>query len=185
MRLSGVLPVMGRRVVVALGVAGLLMVATSVQAQTAAPAQAAAQPEPPDPLKFNGATSIMVLLSVKQGQEATFESAFNEMKAGLAGAAKPEFQAQAKTMQFLKVDAVPPPDQPVLYLLFLDPPVTDLSYNNTKIIYYAGNERRLRCGHFAGGAEEAMMIYTKLKDSIGSITNIWPIVKSSRLRSGV
>ena len=42
MRLSGVLPVMGRRVVVALGVAGLLMVATSVQAQTAAPAQAGA-----------------------------------------------------------------------------------------------------------------------------------------------
>ncbi|HQX83558.1 MAG TPA: hypothetical protein PKW63_17450 [Vicinamibacterales bacterium] len=172
MRLSGVLPVMGRRVVVALGVAGLLMVATSVQAQTAAPAQAAAQPEPPDPLKFNGATSIMVLLSVKQGQEATFESAFNEMKAGLAGAAKPEFQAQAKTMQFLKVDAVPPPDQPVLYLLFLDPPVTDLSYNITQILYYGGA--------FDVATPEARKkvddLYAKFTASLAN-QNIWPIVK--------
>ncbi len=172
MRLSGFLPVMGRRVLVALSVAGLLMVATSVQAQVAAPAQAAAQPEPPDPLKFNGATSIMVLLSVKQGQEATFESAFNEMKAGLAAGAKPEFQAQAKTMQFMKVDAVPPPDQPILYLLFLDPPVTDLSYNITQILYYGGafdvSTPELR--------KKVDDLYTKFTASLAN-QNIWPIVK--------
>ena len=41
MRLSRVFPVMGRRTVVALGVAGLLMMASAVQAQEPAPAQAA------------------------------------------------------------------------------------------------------------------------------------------------
>jgi hypothetical protein len=78
MRLSGILPVMGRRVVVALGVAGLLMVATSAQAQETPPA-AAAQQEPPDLLKFDTATPKMVLLSVTVGQEATFEAGFAEM----------------------------------------------------------------------------------------------------------
>ena len=170
MRLSGFLPVVGRRVMVALGVAVMMMVAASAQAQTA-PA-AAAQPEPPDLFKFDGSKPVMVLLSVTKGQEAAFEAGFGEMKAGLAASTKPEFQAQAKSMQLLKVDAVPPDGQPSLYLMFLDPPLTNVSYDITKTLYYSGafdvSTPELR--------KKVDEIYDKFKVSLANQT-IWPIVK--------
>ena len=169
MRLSGFLPVASRRVVVALGAAAMVMVAASAQAQTPA---AAAQPEAPDPFKFAGDKSVMVLLSVTKGQEATFEAGFNEMKAGMSASSKPEFAAQAKTMALLKVDAVPPEGQPSLYLLFLDPPVSTGSYDITKILYYSGafdvSTPELR--------KKVDEIYEKFKASLANQT-IWPIVK--------
>lgn len=169
MRLSGVLPVVGRRVVVALGVAVMMMVATSAQAQTP-PAAAAAQPEAPDPLKFANTNPVMVLLSIKPGQEAAFEQGFTEMKAGLA-AAKPEHQAQAKSMQLMKVDLAAA-GQPVIYVLFLDPPVTDLSYDITKIHYYGGA--------FDVSTVESRKkvddLYAKFTASLAG-QNVWPIVK--------
>ena len=173
MRLSGFLPVMGRRVVVALGVAVMLMVATPAQAQVTPPAATpAAQPEPPDQLKFTTATPSMLLLSVKVGQEATFEAGFTEMRAGLVGSEKPEFQAQGKSMMLMKVDAVPPEGQPVLYLLFLDPPVTNLSYNVTQILYYGGafdvSTPELR--------KKVDDLYAKFTASLVS-QNIWPLIK--------
>ena len=171
MRLSGFLPVMSRRVLVALGVAGMLLVASSGYAQVAAPAQEG-QPEVKDAFKFDGSTSVMVLWSVKQGQEAAFEEAFNEMKAGLVGATKPAFQAQGNSMQLMKVDAPPAAGQPVLYLLFLDPPVTDLSYNITQVLYYGGA--------FDVETPEARKkvddLYAKFTAALAS-QNIWPIVK--------
>lgn len=169
MRLSGFLPVIGRRVLVALGVAGMLMVAASAQAQTAA---AAAQPEQADPFKFDGTKPVMVLLSVKQGQEASFESAFSEMRAVLTAATKPEFQAQGKSMQLMKVDLPLPPEQPAVYLLYLDPPVPGLSYDITQIMYYAGafdvSTPELR--------KKVDDHYAKFTASLAS-RNIWPIVK--------
>ena len=60
MRLSGFLPVVGRRVVVALGVAVMMMAATSAQAQTP-PAAGAAPPQPPGPVKLASARTVMVL----------------------------------------------------------------------------------------------------------------------------
>ena len=168
MRLSGFLPVMGRRVIVAVGVAVMLMVTASAQAQT--PPAAAAQPEPPDTLKFASATPVMLLLSIKPGQEATFEQGFTEMKAGLA-AAKPEHQAQAKSMQLMKVDLAAA-GQPVIYILYLDPPVTDLSYDLTKIHYYGGA--------FDVSTVEARKkvddLYAKFTASLAGV-NAWPIVK--------
>jgi len=173
MRLSGFLPVVGRRVVVALGVAVMMIVAASAQAQTppTTPAQpAAAQPEAPDTLKFASATPVMLLLSIKPGQEATFEQGFSEMKAGLA-AAKPEHQAQAKSMQLMKVDLAAA-GQPVIYILYLDPPVTDLSYDLTKIHYYGGA--------FDVSTVEARKkvddLYAKFTASLAGV-NAWPIVK--------
>ena len=169
MRLSGVLPVVGRRVVVALGAAVMLLMAASAQAQTPA---AAAQPDPPDPFKFDGTKPVMVLLSVTKGQEATFEAGFNEMKAGLAASSKPEFQAQAKSLNLLKVDAVPPEGQPALYLMFLDPPLSNVSYDITKTLYYSGafdvSTPELR--------KKVDEIYDKFKASLTNQT-IWPIVK--------
>jgi hypothetical protein len=139
MRLSGILPVLGRRVVVALGVAGMLLVASSVQAQTA-PAAAAAQPEPPDTLKFgaNLGGPILLMLQIKPGQEATFEEAWATIKAGLAASAKPELQAQAKTMNLLKLNSEMPADVPRPYVVILDPPNADTSYDFVKMLYYSG-----------------------------------------------
>lgn len=169
MRLSGFLPVMGRRVVVALGVAGMMMMAASAFAQTAA---AAAQPEQADPFKFTGTSSVMVLLSVTQGKETEFETAFSEMRAGLNAASKPEFQAQGKSMNLMKVDAPLPAGQPAVYLLFLDPPVANLSYNITQILYYGGA--------FDVATPDARKkvdeLYAKFTGSLAS-QNIWPIAK--------
>ncbi len=171
MRLSGCLPVLGRRVMVMLGVAGMLLVASSAHAQVAAPAQAA-QPEPPDPFMFTSTAPVMVLLSINQGQEAAFESGFNEMRNGLAAAAKPEFQAQAKSMQLLKVDLPPAAGQPVVYVLYLDPPLTTVSYDFTKIFYYSGafdvSTPELR--------KKVDDIYAKFTAAVAG-RNLWPIVK--------
>jgi len=100
MRLSGILPVMGRRVVVALGVAGMLMVASAASAQTAA---AAAQP--PDPLKFDGTHPAMILLSIKADQEAGFTAAIAAMKAGLAAHADAGAQALGERVGWHAQDA--------------------------------------------------------------------------------
>jgi hypothetical protein len=170
MRLSGLLPVVGRRVLVALGVATMMMVAASAQAQTT-PA-APAQPEEADVFKFTGKSPIMLLLSVTVGKEADFEAAFGEMKAGLNAATKPELQAQGKSMQLLKVDAVPPAGQPIVYLVLLDPPVPDLSYNITKILYYGGafdvSTPELR--------KKVDELYAKFTASLAG-QNIWPLAK--------
>ena len=166
MRLSGLLPVVGRRVAVALGV--IVMLTVPAQAQTA-PA-AAAQPEPPDQLKFASTTPVMVLLSIKPGQEATFEQGWAEMKAGLA-AAKPEHQAQAKSMQLMKVDLAAA-GQPVIYIMYLDPPVTDLSYDITKIHYYGGAFDVSS----VEGRKKVDDLYAKFTASLAG-QNVWPIIK--------
>ena len=170
MRLLGSMPVLVRRVVVALGVAGMLLVASPVRAQDAAASQQAAQDEP-DPFMFKSATPVMVLLSINQGQEATFESGYREMIAGLMAGAKPEFQAQAKSMQLMKVDLPTTAGQPVVYVLYLNPPITTLSYDFTKIFYY--NEA------FDVSTIEARKkvddIYAKFTASLAS-RNLWPLV---------
>ncbi|NQW03616.1 MAG: hypothetical protein HQ485_06270 [Acidobacteria bacterium] len=172
MRLSGFLPGMGRRVVVAIGVVGMLMVSHPALAQDAAAAGQTAQPEAPDPFKFSAASPVMVLLSIKQGQEAVFESGFGQMKAGLAAATKPEFQEQSRSLQLMKVDASPPVGQPALYIMFLDSPVVGVSYDFTQIFYYGGA--------FNVETPEARKkvddIYAKFTTSLES-RNIWPIVK--------
>jgi hypothetical protein len=161
MRLSGFLPGMGRRVVVAIGVVGMLMVSHPALAQDAAAAGQTAQPEAPDPFKFSAASPVMVLLSIKQGQEAVF-----------AAATKPEFQEQSRSLQLMKVDASPPVGQPALYIMFLDSPVVGVSYDFTQIFYYGGA--------FNVETPEARKkvddIYAKFTTSLES-RNIWPIVK--------
>src|SRR5688572_8162913 len=136
--MSGVLLTVGRCGVIALGVAGTMMVAASAQAQTPPAAAAGVQKGAEDPFKFDGTKPIMLLLSVTQGQEATFEAAIGEMKAGLVAAAKPEFQAQGKSLQMVKVDAPLPEGDPALYIVLLDPPVPNVSYDITQILYYGG-----------------------------------------------
>ncbi len=138
MRLSGFLPVVVRRVVVALGVAGVLMVAASAQAQTA-PAAAAPQDKPKDMLKFdaNVAGPILLMIQVKPGQETPFEEAWAEIKAGLAASSKPELQAQAKTMNLLRYSDQLPAEQPRPYVVVLDPPTPNVSYGFVEMLYYS------------------------------------------------
>jgi hypothetical protein len=129
MRLSGFLPVVGRRVVVALGVAVMMMVAASAQAQTPPAAAApAAQEKPKDAFKFEGtpAGPILLMIQIKPGQEAAFEEAY-----------KPELQAQAKTMNLLRLTLDLPPDAPRPYVVVLDPPTPNVSYDFVAMLYYS------------------------------------------------
>jgi len=167
MRLSGSMPVLGRRVFVGLAMVGMLLVAAPGFAQDAAAAQ-----EPPDLLMFKTTTPVMMVLSVNQGQEATFESGYNDMMAGLRAASDMKFQDQAKSMQLMKVDLPPAPGAPVLYLIYLNPPMTTVSYDFTKIFYYSGA--------FDISTPEARKkvddIYAKFSASLAG-TNVWPLAK--------
>jgi hypothetical protein len=169
MRLSGSVPVLGRRMMVGLAMAGMLLVAAPGFAQD--PAAAGAQ-EPPDMLLFKTAAPVMMVLSVNQGQEATFESGYRDVIAGLNAASKPEFQQQAQSMQLMKVDLPPSAGQPVLYLIYLNPPMTMVSYDFTKILYYSGA--------FDISTPEARTkvddIFAKFKVALAG-TNVWPLAK--------
>jgi hypothetical protein len=188
MRLSGFLPVVGRRVVVALGVAVMMMVAASAQAQTppTTPAQpAAAQPEPPDPLKFDGSKPVMMLFSVKAPSEAAFEEAFGKLKAALAASTNAQSQAVAKSLNLLKVDAPATEQQAgagpmLIYIVHLDPPVAGVSYQIIKLSYYSGFILPLTDKGEPGGTPEERKkiddIYNPLVAAVANV-NLWQLIK--------
>lgn len=171
MRLSGVLPVIRRRVVVALGVAGMLVMAASAQAQTA---PAAAQEKPKDMLKFdaNVAGPILLMIQVKPGQEAAFEEAWNFIKTGLAASPKPELQAQAKTMNLLRYSDQLPPEQPRPYVVVLDPPTPNVSYGFVEMLYYSeawkADDAEVR--------KQIDAIFEKIKGSLAQ-QGVWTMVR--------
>lgn len=175
MRLSGVFPVMGRRTVVALGVAGMLMMASAAQAQEPPPAQPPAQaaaPAPPDPFKFDGTGPVMLMITVKGGQEAVFEEAYMAIRTALNASDKPELQAQGKSMQLLRLTADLPAGQARPYVVFLDPPVANQSYEFTQLLYYSGawkaDDVEIR--------KQIDAIFEKLKASVES-QGIWPLAR--------
>lgn len=170
MRLFGVLPVMARRTVVALGVAGMLFtMASTAQAQDAAAAQ---QPAAADPFKFDGANPIMLMLQIKSGQEATFEEAFTAIRNGLNAAAKPELQAQGKSMNLMRLTADLPPGQARPYVVLLDLPVAGQSYDFTQMLYYSGAWK----ADDVEGRKVVDAIFEKLKASVEQQA-IWPLAK--------
>lgn len=169
MRLFGFLPVVARRTVVALGVAGMMLTMAP-----AAFAQDAAQQAPaaPDQFKFSGTNPVMLMLQINSGQEATFEQAVNEIRQGLAASDKPELQAQAKSLNLLRLEAEIPAGQPRLYFVHLDPPVAGVSYDWTQILYYSGAWK-------ADDVEARKVIdgiFEKLKASVAQ-QQIWPLSK--------
>lgn len=166
MRLFGFLPVVARRTVVALGVAGMMFtVASPAQAQEPAAAQA-------DPFKFDGSGPIMLMLQIKSGQEATFEEAFTAIRAGLTAAENPQLQAQGRSLNLLRLNVDLPPGQARPYVIFLDPPVSTHSYDFTKMLYESGawkaDDVEARKGIDA--------IYEKLAASVQEQA-IWPLSK--------
>lgn len=173
MRLSGIFPVMGRGTVVALGVAGLLTMASAAQAQDAQAAQPAAQTAAPaDPFKFDGSNPVMLMITVKGGQEALFEEAFVAIRGGLTASDKPELQAQGKSMQLMKLTADLPAGQARPYVVFLDPPVANHSYDFTQLLYYSGAWKITE----APVRTEVDAIFEKLKASVES-QGIWPLAR--------
>jgi len=172
MRLFGVFPVMGRRTVVALGVTGMLMMASVAQAQEPPPAQPAAAPVPADPFKFDGTSPVMLMITVKGGQETVFEEAYVAIRTALNASDKPELQAQGKSMQLMRLTAELPVGQARPYVVFLDPPVANQSYEFTQLLYYSGawkaDDVEIR--------KQIDAIFEKLKASVES-QGIWPLVR--------
>lgn len=143
MRLFGFLPVMARRTVVALGVAGMTLTMAPVayaQDPAAAAPQQAAQPAAPDPFKFDPSRPAIVMIQVKPGNDATFEAAFAAAKTKMAASEKPLLQQQAKTMNLMKLDVAGDPAQPVIYIVYLDTP-TGASYNIQNMLDELGEWR--------------------------------------------
>ena len=178
MRLSGFLPVVGRKVVVALGVAVVMMVAASAQAQTpAAPAE--------DPLKFDGSHPAMVLLSIKVPAEAGFVESIAKMKALLAASTNPKAQALASGMNVYKLN-VPAQVQvaeagPVfVYILHMDAPVAGQSYNPLQIFYYSTFFLPLDDKGQPGGTPEERKkvddVYNPIVAAVASVVP-WPLIK--------
>ena len=172
MRLFGVFPVMGRRTVVALGVTGMLMMSSVAQAQEPPPAQPAAAPVPADPFKFDGSSPVMLMITVKGGQETVFEEAYVAIRTALNASDKPELQAQAKSMQLMRLTAELPAGQNRPYVVFLDPPVANQSYEFTQLLYYSGawkaDDVEIR--------KQIDAIFEKLKASVAE-QGIWPLAR--------
>jgi hypothetical protein len=178
MRLSGVLPVVGRRVVVALGVAVMMLVAASAQAQTPAATEQA------DPLKFDGTHPAMVLLSIKVPAEAGFVESIGKMKALLAASTNPKAQALGNGMTVYKLN-VPAQVQvaeagPVfVYILHMDAPVAGQSYNPLQIFYYSGFFLPLDDKGQPGGTPEERKtvdeIYNPIVAAVASVVP-WPLM---------
>jgi hypothetical protein len=178
MRLSGFLPVAGRRVVVALGAAAMVMVAASAQAQTPAADQ-------PDPLKFDGTHPAMILLSIKAPAEAGFNESMGKLKAALAASSNPKAKEFGDSIQVFKLNVPASVQQaeagPVfVYILYMEKPVAGQSYNPLQFFYYSGflvpvDEK----GQPGGTPEERKKvddIYKPIVDAVASLVP-WPLVK--------
>jgi hypothetical protein len=169
-----------RRSFVAVALA-LVAGASIVQAQgtTAAPPAAqtpAAQPAPvADPLKFAGVDDVILVVQVKPGGSADFEAGFKEMQAALAASPKPELVAHGKTMSLSKVD-VAPPDGSSLYVLAINKPSADLSYNVGLILFYSGKPQGAVYDGPIATQDAALVLYKKIQDNITNI-NPWPLKK--------
>jgi hypothetical protein len=157
MRLSRVFPVFGRRTVVALGVAGMLMMASAAQAQEPPPAQPPAQaaaPAAPDPLKFENAELVILLWQIKPEKADDFTALIKELKAKMAMSEKPEVKAQGESIKLNRVQTDPAVAGPAIFLLMLEP-VSNLTYDSVKMIYeHAGFTR-----------EEADALYKRLSEA--------------------
>lgn len=167
MRVFGFLPAVGRRTVVALGVAGMMMMASTAQAQEPPPpppVQEPAAPAPPDPFKFDPSSPAILMIQINSGSEATFEQAFAAVKAKLAASEKPAANAQARTMNLMKLNTPPAAGQPSIYVVVLDAPVAGTSYNIQNMLDEIGEWR------------EDSEVYKQFSSSISTWAP-WPMVK--------
>lgn len=146
-------------------------------AQQAVAAAPAAQAAPvADPLKFAGADEVMLVVQVKPGANADFESGFREMLKALAASPKPELVAHGATMSLHKANLPIPADQPSIYVVKIMKPSADLSYSLGLILFYSGKPQGAVYDGPLATQDAAMAIYKKTQDNITSI-NPWPLAK--------
>ena len=149
-----------RRTLVALGLAALLCAASGINAHARQDA-----PKPPDPFKFSNDFTLLVN-SIKSAKAADFESAWSDIKAGLAKSDKPGLKEMAEGLQIYKLGTPTQPGADVIYIFHLMPPSKTQSYDPTQILFFSGAFERA----------QADAIYAKIKDAYSSITP-WPLVK--------
>jgi hypothetical protein len=169
--------------VVALGVTGMLLMASAAQAQDA-PA-AAAQPAQADPLAFDGTHPAMILLQIKEPAEASFVESMNKMKAMLAASTNPKAQSLGNGLEIFKLNVPASVQDPAagpvfVYLLQMDQPVAGQSYNPLQIFYYSEFFLPLdEKGQPAGTPEDRKKVDDVYNPIVAAVASIvpWPLIK--------
>ena len=147
-------------------VGAVVVMSTAAAAQT--PPPAAQQPAAPAPAAdvFKFATPQAIVFNlIKPDKTADFEAVWTEIKAGLAASTKPELQQQAANFKMYKLNVDLPPDQPRIYIFYIDP-VTPATFDPTKILFESGVFERPKADELFG----------KLKETYAQIQP-WPLVK--------
>ena len=121
---------MFRRIVVGLAI-GMFSAAT-VFAQAAAPAQAAAAP---NPFVFPGDGGV-ILNFVKADKAADFEMVMGKLKEALAKSEKPERKQQAAGWKYFKATE-PGPNGALIYVFIMDPVAKGSEYSVGNILVEA------------------------------------------------
>ena len=120
-------PALGsRRLLIAGGVAAVMLTASVARAQ-----QAAATPAAPKALNFAPDAGLL-LNYIKPDKTADFEAVMTKVKEGLSKSTKPERNAQAKSWKVFK--SPDPAGGNVLYIFVIDPSVKDADYTISNIL---------------------------------------------------
>jgi hypothetical protein len=123
-------PAWGRRLVMMGGLSLALLVGVASPALAQDPV--AAQPDPPDPLKFSH-DRVIVYFLIADGGQAVFEEVMAKVKEVLDKSEKPERKQQATLYKLARVEQ-PPQNGMVTYIALLDPVVKGASYDPFKIL---------------------------------------------------
>lgn len=136
MELSGSQWAWSRRVLAAAGLAAVVSAASVV---AVGPDRLAGDPvalsldqEQPDGMTFNDADRLFVYFQIATEQATDFELVLTKMREALTSSAKPERQAQAKSMKVIKMTDLQ--GGALMYVLQLDPVVKGVSYDPFKIL---------------------------------------------------
>jgi hypothetical protein len=130
----------------------------------AAPA-AGQQAAQADALKFSTEAAV-VIWQVKAASAADFESAWTAIKTKLAASDKPDLKELGESLKIFKASVPAGPDQPVVYVMEMNPASKTLSYDPAHILYTPDMWPR----------EEADALFKKIADSIANISAL-PLVK--------
>jgi hypothetical protein len=141
-------------------------------------------PSQEDPLKLDGTHPVMLLVSVKPGSAAQFEDSFGKVKDALARSTIEIARGVAKSMTLLKLtlsatEHVPGQGPVIMYFVYVQTPVSGVSYDLRKLCYYSGFILPLTEAGVPGGTVEERKkvdgIYNPLLAAVVDIRK-WPLV---------
>jgi hypothetical protein len=161
----------------AAGVLGFAVMMAAAPGLASAQTPAPAAPPQDDVLKFSTNTPVMVLIQVYADKSGDFEAGWAGVRAGLAKGDADQKAVGESMGKLFKVDQ-PPIDTPqgkgIIYVLQLDAPNTNVTYNPYKLIWevlWKPTEGSIL------KREEADAIFEKLKTSLLSINPPWKLTK--------